>query len=165
VDIASISSAVAGFRAAFDIAKGAITARDEAKLESAEREMGKQMLDLLQTAITLETERHAAIRRCTELEDENRKLKGLADDMAQYELHQTRGGGIVRRPQEGVHNANMAVYLCANCANAGKKTYLQPKHGGIHLECPDGHPDVPGDRLVENTYASARSDYDPFDGL
>lgn len=160
--MASISGAVSAIRGTIDIAKGAIAARDQIKLDAAEREMSKQMLDLLQTAFTLETEKQTALRRCAELEDENRKLKGFADDIAQYELHRTRRGGLCLIAKPDVHPPNMVVYLCANCANAGKKTYLQSKHGGVHLECPEGHPDILGDETPDYSVSSASRDFDPF---
>jgi hypothetical protein len=142
--MASISGAITAIRGTIDIAKGAIAARDQSKLEAASRDMSEKMLDLLQTAGALEAERHAAVRRCAELEDENGKLKKVAQDLERYDLHRTRGGGLCLRAKPGVHEAYLVVYLCANCGTEGKKTYLQPK-GRFNLQCPAGHPNIPSD--------------------
>src|SRR5687767_9272436 len=97
-----ISAGITAIRGTLDIARGAMAAHDQSLLEKAERDISKQMLDLLQTAFALEAERGAAVRRCSELEDENRKLKDFSSDMANYEPYQTKAGGFCLRAQPGV---------------------------------------------------------------
>jgi hypothetical protein len=162
VDLASISGAIAAIRGTIDIAKGAIAARDQSKLEAVSRDMSEKMLDLLQTASALETERHAAVRRCAELEDENGKLKKVAQDLERYHLYRTRGGGLCLRANPGMPEGHLVVYLCANCANEGKKTYLQPI-GRFNLQCPAGHPKIPSDEIDDGRGGYPIVDSAPYD--
>lgn len=158
-----IMGALSALSSAINIGKTAIAARDQNLIDDAVAKMNQKLADVSQSAIALLQEKYQLVEEANDLREKYRKLEASLTDLAGYEPHQTRGGALCLRPKLGLPEAKLSVHVCANCAAAGKKTYLQPIHDGYFLECPAGHPKIPSDKPESGRPSRALTDYDPYD--
>jgi len=163
VDPGTIAAAVGGAKHAIDLIRLAVEQRDELKAKEATRDANDRLLDIQQACLSLVGENAQLMKRNTDLENEVSKLKDFHTDIANYRLHQTVRGGICYRPKPDMPEAKMAVYLCANCAAKGVKTYLQPVGGGFSFQCAAGHGEIPSDKPEPYGTTQADTDFNPFD--
>lgn len=136
-----ITAALTGARAAFELIKAAVAARDDAKLQAALADMGARLTDAILSALA-SAEKAAALQAAlSAAEREKAEAHAKLLDRAQYTLHEIRPGAFVYRSQPvdgGSHPPQH--YLCQPCYDGGVKAVLRHVDGGdgfAHkLECP-----------------------------
>lgn len=144
-----IMAALSALSSSINLGRTAIALRDQKLIDEAVSELNQKVLQVTQSALELLEQRHAAVEEAASLREKHRKLEAMLSDLAQYEPYQTKGGAICLRPKPDAAESKLTVYVCANCAAAGKKTYLQPQPNGHYLECPNGHDRIPSDTPYE----------------
>ncbi|AJG19108.1 hypothetical protein RR42_m1711 [Cupriavidus basilensis] len=144
-------TAFSALKQAVDFTKVAIGLRDDVKLNEAKAVLTERLVEISHAAFelhyannTLLQEKRAAEDLVEELRAELRKIEEFQADMTRYEPHHTRLGGFCFRDKAQGGAADPAIYLCANCMNRHKKTYLQLQDGGQSLHCSEGHGSIPG---------------------
>jgi hypothetical protein len=144
--VATVSAAIAAFRATIDVAKGAIAARDDALIVKVIGDMNDRMLDIQSQCLALQEKLSALADSERDLKEKLRKMEEKAADLDQYELHQNSQGAIMYRSKHSLDPTNKPIYLCANCVAAGIKTFLQqqPKGLATMLNCKE-HGDIRSD--------------------
>src|SRR5471032_52028 len=147
--ITTVSAAITAFRATIDVAKAAITARDDALIVKVIGDMNDRMLDIQSQCLALQEKQAALADSERDLKEQLRKMEEKAADFDQYELHQNTHGVVVYQSKVSLDPSNKPVYLCANCMAAGIKTFLQfqsrglrtmlfcKEHGDIRSDIPD----------------------------
>ncbi|RRW90615.1 hypothetical protein [Pandoraea apista] len=153
--IAALSTALTAFRTSVDLAKSAVSARDDALITKAIRDMSDRLFDVQQGSTLVQEKNQALIERNAALQDENlqlhrtvAELKQRLDDTERYEKHTTARGGVVLRHKEASETSKPPIYVCINCFGAGKKTFLQPDSNGWWLACQE-HGNIPSDSLSQ----------------
>ena len=148
-------AALSGLSTAKNLLQSAIDARDFVKLQAAISDLNNRIIDLQNSCMATQQENATLTNSVRNLEEEIRKRKDFQEDLMDYELRHTARGGLVYVNKNVMSTAGNSVYLCANCVNQGKKTYLQPdqKSRGFFLFCNE-HGNIPSDipdRTAENT--------------
>lgn len=146
--MADLGSAIASISTAFNILKGAVAARDDALITSAQNEMQQRLNDALgmtlsqlQTIHSLELE---AQKLRTELEQANSREQRLKSEIEQrraYKLEQPAPGKWAYvRVEDHAGPPDATAYFCASCKAEHREVPLQYKaatqHYGPLLVCP-----------------------------
>ena len=97
------------------------------------------VLDIQQQLLTAQSREYDLLSRCRALEEEIAHAKDWQAETARYVLRSV-DGGVVRQQKANHASGNPPHWLCANCFEEQKKSYLQkdPKIvGGRHVwKCP-----------------------------
>lgn len=143
---AGISASIAAFRAAVDLVKGAINARDDALVIKVISDMNERLMDVQSQCLALQEKHSAMADSERDLKEKLRKMEEKAADLDQYELHRNTQGALMYRSKHSLDATNQPVYLCANCIAAGVKTFLQFQSKGLAtvLHCKE-HGDIKSD--------------------
>ncbi|WP_186200841.1 hypothetical protein [Burkholderia gladioli] len=160
--------ALTGLKTATDLARTAIAARDDAKITNAIRDMNDRLFEVQQASMLVQEKNQDLIQRNASLQEasldlqrECVELRKRLEDRERYELHTTARGGVVRRDKSAEGTPLQAVYLCANCFNDGKHTYLQPESSGWWLACKE-HGQIPSDSPDRSHESMAIMSSNPF---
>lgn len=134
-----LGAAMGAFSAVFDIAKTALEARDEGKINAALSELNRKHLDLSTAALQLQEKLVALQAALSELQSENTELRAKANDRAHYVLHAVSPGRFVYRNTPDPERPDIpAHYLCQTCYDQGIKSVLHVIHDnmvGTAFEC------------------------------
>jgi len=144
MDIASISSALTGLTATFDLAKTAIAARDEAKLSCLQEAMQKRIIEIQNLSIQLLEKNSTAQDEVHAIKSERRELKSKIADLERqiserrhYRLHQLSDGVFIYAYDPTAYDATPAHYLCQPCMdNESKKGVLALTPNRCYWICP-----------------------------
>lgn len=172
MDISSVTAALGGLKSAIDLVRVGIAARDDVKMRDAFSKIDDRFIEVQQKSITIQNENLLLIQKNLILVNENQTLvqdkftlsqknhdliqrfadlEKTANDLKEYEPYRTARGGTVLRQKELQQDGAQSVYLCADCASMGKKTFLQPdtylwlrcaQHGQFASDIPDNGPNV-----------------------
>jgi len=121
-----ISSALAAAGTLLGIAKGALEARDEAKVREALSEIQVKLFEATSAALDIAGKASALQGALSEAQDENRVLKAQAAERETYTLAELRTGAYAYArsdPQGGQHHE--PPYLCQACYDKGLKAVLR----------------------------------------
>ncbi|WP_454871753.1 hypothetical protein [Paraburkholderia xenovorans] len=145
MDIASISAAVSSTKAAFELAKLAISARDDVKLAEAKQLLNERIVDIQMAALQLQEKMSSMRDEIEALKNEKREvsakvahLQQRLDQRAQYALEEIHNGAFALAYIEPDDGGDPAHYVCQPCMdNAAKKVVLQrqQKSGRVNLVC------------------------------
>ena len=141
--IESIQGAYSAIKGGLDIAQGFQAFKTEAAVNQAVIDIQRSLLEA-QRALNEAEARHVAdLRRIEELEQEIVKAKDWSAERESYELTGVYRGAFAYMPKDGVKSGKPAHWLCANCFDQGRKSFLQYK----------GQDSTPsGGRGMESTY-------------
>lgn len=139
--ITTIATTLAGLRNSIDIAKAAITARDEMKLAELEKSLNKAILDVNSSALELLGKLSAARDEIDALKDGKRQIGARVAELEhqklereKYELHELSQGVFVLAEVEPRQDGRSPYYLCQPCMdNEAKKVVLQRKGGPMNV--------------------------------
>ena len=166
VDIAAISGALGSIKAAGDIANAMLKLHDAKALQEKTIELNRAILAAQHDAIAANTTQSELVAKVRELEEEIAGLKDWEADKARYQLTDIGGGVVALTIKDAMRNGEAFHRICATCAAARKKSYLQPQVQLPYFErwkCQSC-----GEELSVNKGTPprrhARSDYDPFTG-
>ncbi|MBU9580983.1 hypothetical protein KTE26_21345 [Ralstonia mannitolilytica] len=140
-----------------DIGKRALASRDSAKVAEVQARLNTQAIELTEKIIQLQQDKAAlvAAKRAAEADAMAHKetvteLTKRMSDLGSYEPFHTPLGGFCLAQQPEASGAQSRVYLCANCAARGQKTFLQFQEGTQFLNCAEGHGRIPGMAVPDN---------------
>lgn len=148
--LTTISATLTAFSTATTLTKAAIAARNDELIDKALRELVDRYIDVQNACLSLQEKNFSMSNENRELSERLRKQEEKMADLAGYQLHRTTGGGLAYIAKASLEPGQTPVYICANCANHGEKTYLQPARGGYLLHCTK-HGDVPSDKQKPKT--------------
>jgi hypothetical protein len=142
--IGTLSAALASFRAATEITKTALAARDDNLISTALRDMNDRFMDVQNECLALQEKHFLMAHEVRDLKEKVRGLESQTADFANYELYRTLRGGLTYRSKASIGANQEPVHLCANCVASGVKSFLQPDLDGWWLVCTE-HGKVPSD--------------------
>jgi hypothetical protein len=122
-------SALAGTMAALQLVKGAVAARDDAKVQAALIQVQDKLLDMSIASLGL-TERVRSVQTALEeAKRENAELKAKLDERAMYALHEIEPGKFCYRSKPVGESPEPTHHLCQICFDKGIKSILQLESG------------------------------------
>jgi hypothetical protein len=127
-----ISTAISSLSAAMGLARGAVEARDDAKVKEAIIDMSNRLFSIHEAASKLAAENQ-------ELQAEIRKLKQEQIDRERYVLRGIEAGRIALLYQPSADDPTPPHYICQACFSSGKKVVLRAEESvctGASLCCP-----------------------------
>ena len=125
--IAEISAAISSVQAASGILQGLNAASKGAAINDVKLTLGEKLLNTqsaLSGALAAQTEATEKIR---ELEQEIVKLKDWSAERKRYEPVDVLVGTIAYMLKVGMEGGEPAHWLCANCVQQGRKSFLAYK--------------------------------------
>ena len=125
--VAEVFGSLSAIKSAFDIAKGLKDIDDATRRNAAVIELQEKILTAQQAQATL-------IETVSNLEKEVTSLKNWEADKARYQLTELGPGVVVLSVKEAMRNGEPFHRICANCASAGKKSYLQQHVRGTSVD-------------------------------
>lgn len=149
----TLEAAITGLTATYNVLKGAIAARDDAMVKSAQAELQEKLLDISTTALTQVQSTHAleleAQKLRTQLIQADARVQEVERELEKrtaYDIAQPAPGQWARIPV-GVTpgEPSSTTYFCAACYADGKEVPLQyTKAGpgysaGLHCQLDKGH--------------------------
>lgn len=138
MDIASIGAAVTSLRAAGDIAKGLISLKTMAEVQSKAIELNEKIIDAQHRIFEANSAQTALVERVRELEGQIADMKNWDAQKERYQLVTPYTGIPVYALKKAMSNGEAAHYLCANCFQNGKRAFLQhgmTKDGWVTIVC------------------------------
>ncbi|NJM33471.1 MAG: hypothetical protein HC850_00865 [Rhodomicrobium sp.] len=129
MNISAIPPLLSSLKAAKDIAQTMIGLRDAQAFQAKAIEFQSKIFDAQSSALALQEERSTLIERIRHLEKEMADLKAWGSEKKQYELKQVDLGAFAYVPQPDTQAAKQPHWLCANCYEDGKKSFLQSQGG------------------------------------
>jgi cell division protein FtsB len=126
-----LMAAMSALSSALGLAKTAIEARDEAKLDAALADINTKHLALSMAGLQLAEALSACQAAKSELERENRDLHSKIADRKRYLLHELAPGQIAYRSAPDGESAEPEHYLCQVCYDKGVKSVLHVVHDGM----------------------------------
>ncbi len=120
-----LMAAMSALSTALGIAKTAVEARDEAKINVALAEINTKQLALSMAALHLAESLSACQAAKSELERENRDLVGKLEERQRYVLHELSPGRIAYRFSPLPDSLEPEHYLCQICYDKGVKSVLR----------------------------------------
>jgi hypothetical protein len=127
--IAEIQAGYAGTKAALDIAKGVLALKSETDRNQAIIEIQRHVMEAHRALFAAEQEYAASLKQIEGLETEIARLKDWSQEMARYEARDVFRGAIAYVMKQGMERGEDPHFLCANCFNNKRKSFLQLKGG------------------------------------
>jgi hypothetical protein len=124
VGIVEISGALGGLKAAMDIAKGLNAAADAVAINDAKIALQTAILEAQSGLLAAQEAQTSNLRRIEQLEQEVVSLKDWSRERERYHLVDADRGALAYMPKPGMENGEPAHWLCANCFNQGRKSFL-----------------------------------------
>ena len=123
----TVKAAYDGLKVTTGIIQGIYALKSETEKNQAVIDIQRNVLEA-QRALTEAEGIHAAdLMRIKDLEQEIVGLKDWSAERERYELVGIRGGGFAFMPKEGMEGGKPAHWLCANCFEQGRKSFMQSK--------------------------------------
>jgi hypothetical protein len=138
--LAEIVSGLSGIKTALDILKGLKKSGASSGILAEIADLQSALIEV-QQGIMAANQTHAAdVERIRDLEEEVARLKAWDGEKGRYELKAVYAGATVYARKPDNTEAEPPHWLCANCYQDRKKSFLQVTRrvGGEHLwECPN----------------------------
>lgn len=123
--LAEISAGLSSLKTMKDIVQGLNAAKNEAALNSVKIDLQGLILEAQQGLFAAQEAQSADARRIADLEQELVRLKDWSAEKQRYELTSFRGGSVAYAQKPSVENRQAPHWLCANCFEQGRKSFLQ----------------------------------------
>ena len=126
-----ISTAISSLSAAMGLAKGALEARDDAKVKEAIMDMASRLFSIHEAAAKLTAENQ-------QLQAEIKQLKQEQVDRERYVLREVNAGIFALQYQPVSDDPTPSHYICQPCFSSGKKIVLRLQDSaqmGASLKC------------------------------
>ena len=125
--LAEFSPGVGSLKAAFDITKGLNAANTQAGINEVKIALQEHILNAQQALAAANEQQSAVAERIRNLEQEIMRLKDWSAEKERYHLQDIYRGAMAYVPKPGMENGEPPHWLCANCFNQGRKSFLQFK--------------------------------------
>jgi len=120
-------AAYGGLKTAYDIAKGLNATDTQVKINDVKIALQQHILDARDALSAASDTQAASASRTAELEQEIVRIKDWSAQRKRYELINVRHGAIAYAPKRGMEYGEPSHWLCANCFDQTKKSFLQNK--------------------------------------
>lgn len=125
--IEAITTSFNAIKGGLDIAQGIQSLKNEAAISQAVIDIQRSLLEAQRGLNEAETRHAADLARIRELEQEIMSLKDWAAESERYEPVDIYLGTIAYMPKLGVKGGEPAHWLCPNCFQQGRKSFLVSK--------------------------------------
>lgn len=125
VDIASISAALGGLKAASDIASGMMELKAGVDVQTKVIELQREILSAQQSAMAAQADQSALAQRIDDLEAEIAQLKNWDAEKQKYELQWYWPDTYAYVLKSEAKGNGSAHKLCTNCFDQANKSLLQ----------------------------------------
>ena len=125
--LAEIASGLSSLKTMKDIVQGMNAAKGEAAVNTVKIELQGLILDAQQGLFAAQEAQSTDARRIAELEQEIVRLKDWSAEKERYQLVDIWQGSVAYMPKPGMENGEPAHWLCSNCFNQGRKSFLAPQ--------------------------------------
>lgn len=122
--LVEISAGLGSLKAAKDIIQGLNGAKTEAAINGVKIELQGLILDAQQGLFAAQEAQTTSASIIANLEQEIVRLKDWSAEKERYQLIDIGRGSIAYIPKPGMENGEPAHWLCGNCFNQGKKSFL-----------------------------------------
>lgn len=119
-----LMTAMSAISTALGLAKTAVEARDEAKINAALTEIHTKQIGLYTAALQLADSLNLCQAAKADLERENRELRSKAEDRERYTLHELAPGRFAYRHAPLAGSLEPEHNLCQVCYDKGVKSVL-----------------------------------------
>jgi hypothetical protein len=129
-DVAEIGAAIVSLKAAFELAKTLVGARDEAVIREKVIELQGEILSAQASAMKAQSHQSTLLQEVGDLKKEVTDLKAWGAEKEKYKLvnlteERPAGGAFAYTLKDQASSTEVEHYLCANCFNDGRKAILQ----------------------------------------
>ncbi len=127
VGITEISAGLNSLKAAKDIVKALHAIQAGADLNEIKISLQGHILEAQEGLFAAQEAQSASARRIADLEQEIVRLKDWSAERERYHLVNVCRGSFAYMPKPGMEKGQPAHWLCTNCFDHGKKSYLSFK--------------------------------------
>jgi hypothetical protein len=124
VGISEISAAIGGLKGAMEIVKGLNSTASAVSMNEAKIGLQSAILEAQAGLLAAQEAQAANLRRIEELEQELERLQKWETQRGGYELVDVYRGAFAYMPKGGRESGETAHWLCANCFEHGRKSFL-----------------------------------------
>ena len=124
--LSEFSAAIASLKAAMDILKGILSINKDAAIKSKVIELQSLILSHQSELFSVQSKYEEIIKTKNDIEKELMRFKNWEIMASQYDLVKLSTGSIVRSPNKNSGFTENEHWLCANCFENQKKSFLQP---------------------------------------
>jgi hypothetical protein len=122
--LAEIASGLSSLKTMKDIVQGMNAAKNEAAINGVKIELQGLILDAQQGLFAAQEAQSSDARQIAQLEQEIVKLKDWSAEKERYQLVDVWQGSVAYMPKPTMENGEPAHWLCSNCFNQGRKSFL-----------------------------------------
>jgi hypothetical protein len=122
--LVAIASGLSSLNAAKDIAKGLDSLKTSVAVNQAKIDLQSLILEAQQALFAAQESEATSAKRVGELEQEIVRLKDWSAEKERYRLVDIWRGTVAYMPKPGMENGEPAHWLCSNCFNQSRKSFL-----------------------------------------
>ena len=138
MDMTLIQGTISGLKLAGDIAKGILELKSLTDVQGKVIELQSAILSAQSSALSANSDQAAMVEDIRALKKEIADVKAWESQKQRYKLVSPLTGVSAYAIQKSMSNGEAAHYLCANCFQNGKKSFLAQtgnKEGWVALVC------------------------------
>jgi hypothetical protein len=124
-DLIAISQGLNAVKAATEIVKTMVGLRESANILENSVELNRKIADVQIALNTALSEQATLVQTISDLKEEIAHMKTWETEKQRYELKRFYPGTFAYSPKEGYRGAEPIHYLCTNCYEDGKRSFLQ----------------------------------------
>ena len=143
VGLVEISAGLNSLKLAKDIVQALNGAQNAVAINQIKLDLQGAILDAQQGLFVAQEAQSTAAKRIADLEQEIMRMKDWSAERERYQLVDVDRGAFAYMPKPGMENSQPAHWLCTNCFEQGRKSFLQFKGQGMHAN---------GSRAEESAY-------------
>lgn len=125
--LAELTAGYQATKATLDIAKGIQALKTEAEINSAVIDIQRLTIEAQQNLMQAQASHTSLVGRVAQLEEEIANLKDWSAERECYQLVDVYRGAFAFMPKPGMERGQPAHWLCTNCFDQGRKSYMQFK--------------------------------------
>jgi superfamily II helicase len=138
-DMLLFQGAMAGLKAAADIAIGLNKLNTMTEVNAKAIELQQIILNVQSTALSAQSEQSVMAERIKELEQEVVRVKAWEGQKDRYKLLSPFDGALVYALRETMNAGEVPHWICTNCYEDGRRSVLNPRkrnEEAVSLVCP-----------------------------
>lgn len=130
-----LSAALSALSQGFTVIKGAIAARDDAKVTAALIDMSERLMNAYSAGLDAAANAGSLQSQLSAAQAEIAQLRGRLEERDAYVLHEIRPGAFTYTWKGVAGGGQPAHHLCQPCFDDGRKVVLQGNLDGDRLRC------------------------------
>jgi hypothetical protein len=140
VDLGQIAAAVSSLKAAGDIAKGLLSLKTMAEVQSKAIELNQQIIDAQHQIFSANAAQAALVDEVRDLKGQLARMKDWDAQKKRYQLKSPFPGAMAYAVKKEMNEGEPPHYLCTSCFQKEERSILQNgqnKEGWTLLVCPN----------------------------